>query len=282
MSKEPSGADWLGLLKAWRLRNRSLDVDEFGFDPVYSEAVEPLFEFLYERYWQVETRGIEHIPAEGRAVLVCNHSGAVPWDAGMVLFAVRREHPAQRALRPLVEDSIYHLPFIGSWFSRLGGVRACQENAQRLLERDELVAVFPEGMKGVGKLFRDRYKLQRFGRGGFVKLCLRTRAPVIPVAIIGAEEIHPVLARVTGPARLLGLPYIPITPTFPWLGPLGLVPLPAKWIIAFGEPMPIGPDHGPAAATNELLVTRLAEEVRQRIQSMIIDLLREREAASAK
>jgi 1-acyl-sn-glycerol-3-phosphate acyltransferase len=171
-------------------------------------------------------------------------------------------------VRWLAEDFIFHFPFVGAFSNRLGAVRACQENAERLLRQEALVAVFPEGVKGIGKLFRDRYKLQRFGRGGFIKLCLRTGTPIVPVAIVGAEETNPMLFRIEQFSKALGLPYIPVTPTFPALGPLGLVPAPTKWRILVGDPIPLEP-HGPESADDEILVGRLAERVRATIQQML-------------
>ena len=201
------------------LSRGSDEVDEFGYDPAYERRVLPLFELLYDKYFRVEVHGIDRVPARGRCLLVANHSGALPLDGVMLRLAVRREHPQRRDVRWLAEDGIFHLPFLGNFTNRVGAVRACQENAERLLEHETLVVVFPEGTKGIGKLFRDRYKLQRFGRGGFVKLCLRTRTPIVPVAIVGGEETHPMLARIEYLTKAIGIPYIPVTPTFPLLGP---------------------------------------------------------------
>jgi 1-acyl-sn-glycerol-3-phosphate acyltransferase len=181
---------------------------------------------------------------------------------------VRREHPQHRDVRWLAEDGIFHLPFLGSFTNRLGAVRACQENAERLLEHEALVAVFPEGVKGIGKLYRDRYRLQRFGRGGFIKLGLRMRTPVVPVAIVGGEETNPMLSRVEYLTRALGVPYFPVTPTFPLLGPLGLLPAPTKWKMFFGEPIDLE-GYGPESAEDELLVGRLTELVRGEIQQAL-------------
>jgi 1-acyl-sn-glycerol-3-phosphate acyltransferase len=257
------------------LRSRSEEVDEFGYDPVFEEKVLPFFQFLYEKYFRVQTSGIEHIPSEGRCLLVANHSGTIPVDGMMLRYAVRNEHPQHRNVRWLVEDAIFHFPFLGNFANRLGAVRACQENAERLLEHGALVAVFPEGMKGMGKLFRDRYKLQRFGRGGFVKLLLRTRTLVVPVAIVGGEETNPMLARVEYLTRAFGLPYLPLTPTFPLLGPLGLLPAPTKWRVSFGAPIDFG-SYGAESTDDEVLIGRLAERVRGEIQSMLDRALAER------
>jgi 1-acyl-sn-glycerol-3-phosphate acyltransferase len=152
--------------------------------------------------------------------------------------------------------------------NRLGAVRACQENAERLLAGGKLLAVFPEGAKGIGKLYKDRYKLQRFGRGGFVRLALRTQTPIVPSAIVGAEEANPMLYRIEYMTKALGIPYLPITPTFPALGPLGLLPAPTKWKVVFGEPIHFD-GYGPEAADDEILVGRLAERVRATIQGML-------------
>jgi 1-acyl-sn-glycerol-3-phosphate acyltransferase len=259
------------------MRNRSEEVDDFGFDPVYEQRVMPIFNFLYERYFRVECHGVENIPAEGRCLVVGNHSGTIPYDGAMLKVAVKREHPKSRDVRWLAEDFIFHFPFLGSFSNRVGAVRACQENAERLLRQEALVAVFPEGIKGIGKLFKDRYKLQRFGRGGFIKLCLRTNTPVVPVAVVGAEETHPMLLRIHSLADMVGLPYVPITPTFPWLGPLGLLPAPTKWKIVFGEPQSFE-GYGPEAADDEILVGELAERVRGTIQGMLDRVVGERQS----
>jgi 1-acyl-sn-glycerol-3-phosphate acyltransferase len=255
------------------MRNRSDIVDDFGLDPVYAENWRPLLDFLYQSYWRVETTGMENLPDHGRALIVANHSGTLPYDGAMIMYAVRYNHPAHRDIRPLVEDFVFHFPFIGVALNRIGCVRACQENAERLLANEQVVAVFPEGIKGIGKLYRRRYQLQRFGRGGFVKLALKSRAPVIPTSVVGAEEVHPMLAQVTWLAKYLGIPYIPITPTFPWLGLAGAVPMPSKWYIRFGEPMDLASQYGAEAHQDRILVNRLTEEVRSTIQGMVDETL---------
>ncbi len=258
-------------LRKWgrlAMRGRSEEVDDFGFDPIYDEKVRGVLEFLYTRYFRVEQTGIERVPSRGRCLLVANHSGTLPLDGVMIKTAVKLEHPAGRDVRWLTEDFIYHMPYLGSAMNRLGAVRACQENAERLLAKEELVAVFPEGVKGIGKLFAERYRLQRFGRGGFIKLCLRTATPIVPVAVVGAEETNPMLFRIEYFAKALGVPYVPVTPTFPLLGPAGLLPAPTKWQIHFGEPLDFSA-HGADAADDEILVGKLAERVRATIQGML-------------
>lgn len=246
--------------------------DEWGFDPEFADLAQPFFDFLYDHWWRVQTTGIEWVPATGRALLVANHAGVLPWDATMVSLAVLREHPQPRHPRFLVLDLAFQLPFVSSGMRRVGGVVASPHNAGRLLEQDHLVAVFPEGVKGVGKPFRDRYRLQRFGRGGFVEVALRTGAPIVPVAIVGSEEIYPMLANMSPLAKLLGTPYLPATPTFPWLGLAGLVPLPSRWRIEFCEPIPTA-RYGPDAAEDRALVLELTDRVRDTIQERIYDNL---------
>ena len=257
------------------LRSRAEEVDEFGLDRSFDAKLRPVLDFIYRRYFRIQTEGITNVPSEGRAVIVGNHSGSIPIDGLMLRTALRTDHPASRDLRWLAEDFLFYLPFAGVFMNRAGAVRACQENAERLLSRDNLIAVFPEGVQGIRKLFRDRYRLQRFGRGGYIRLCLRTRAPLIPCAIIGGEEASPLLYRFDTLADLLRIPYLPVTPTFPALGALGLVPAPTKWRIKFGEPIPFD-NYGPEAADDDLLVGRLSERVRTTIQSMLENGLKKR------
>jgi 1-acyl-sn-glycerol-3-phosphate acyltransferase len=252
-------------------------VDAFGFDPDLTEtAVVPLLRVLYERWFRVEVNGIENIPAEGGALLVANHAGALwPLDAVMTSMAVHVEHPQQRFLRMLGADLVFAAPGLGAFARKMGGTLACTEDAERLLAAGELVGVWPEGFKGIGKRFRERYKLQRFGRGGFVHTAIRAGVPIIPVSIIGSEEIHPMLGNAGLLARVLDLPYFPLTPTFPWLGPLGLVPLPSKWYIEFGTP--IHTESYPLEAADDAkVVFDMADRVRETIQSTLYRLLVQR------
>ncbi len=251
-------------------------VDEYGYDEELTEDVLlPIVKPLYEHYWRVETKGIENVPAHGPAMLACNHSGVVPWDVVMVMVALREEHPARPVLRMLTSDSIWDLPFISQWARKSGTSAASDTDALRMLGEGELVGIFPEGTKGIGKLFRDRYKLQRFVRTGFIEVALRTGAPIIPVGIVGAEETFPMLANASPIARLLGLPYFPITPTFPFLGALGALPLPSKWIIEFGEPIDTS-QYGAEAAADPMTVFNIGDGIRDTLQQILYRNLLER------
>ena len=252
-------------------------VDDFGFDSDLTEQVLlPPLRPLYDTWFRVETRGLDNVPDAGGALIVANHSGTLPLDAVMTSLALLDHHPAHRHLRLLGADLVFRLPVVAPLARKSGNTLACHADAERLLSSGELVGVFPEGFKGIGKPFSERYKLQRFGRGGFVAAALRTGTPIIPVSIVGAEEIYPLIGGSKTLARLLGLPYVPVTPTFPWLGPLGLVPLPSKWIIEFGEPIETAHLGGPAAAEDPMLVFNLTDQVRETIQSTLYTLLMQR------
>ncbi len=274
-------ADWerrlAGALAFLRRRiTGDYEVDEFGFDPDLTEHVlATILRPVYERWFRVETRGMENLPDDGSALVVANHSGTIPLDAAMTTLAIYDHHPAHRHLRMLGADLVFQLPFLAPLARKAGNTLACQADAERLLSTGQLVGVWPEGFKGIGKPYSDRYKLQRFGRGGFVSSALRTGAPIIPCSVVGAEEIYPMIGNLKTLARLFGLPYLPVTPTFPLLGPLGLVPLPSKWIIEFGEPVETA-SYGPAAADDPMTVFNLTDQVRETIQGTLYKLLMQR------
>ncbi len=248
-------------------------VDEFGFDPHFNNAITlPLLRFFFTSWFRVEVSGIENLPDVGAALIVANHAGVLPMDALMTSVAVHDEHPAHRHLRTLSADLVFDLPMVGSAARKAGHTMACTADAHRLLAAGELTAVFPEGYKGLGKRFKDRYKLQRFGRGGFVSAALSTKAPIVPCSIVGSEEIYPMLADVKLLARLLGVPYFPITPLFPLAGPAGLVPLPSKWRIAFGKPIQTA-DYDEGAAEDPMITFELTDQVRETIQQTLYRLL---------
>ncbi len=247
-----------------------------GFDPELNRSVlMPAARALYRGWFRVQMRGLEHVPSTGAALVVANHSGVLPLDAVMLQVGVLDEHPAARNLRLLGADMVYSAPLLGRVARASGHVPANQEEAERLLNAGELAGVFPEGFKGIGKPFSDRYQLRRFGRGGFARTALRTGVPLIPVAIVGAEEIYPMVADWSGLAARLKLPYFPITPLFPWFGPLGAVPLPSRWLIEFCDPVPT---HGftPDQCEDTEVISELADKVKDTIATKIAELLAER------
>lgn len=245
-------------------------------DPDLVKAVMPLALPLYSLYWRCEVHGVENIPTEGPAVLAANHSGTIPVDGAMLKIAVLKEHGRNPWL--LAADLAFKIPLFREVIRMAGNARADRTETVALLRKGELIGVFPEGFKGIGKGWRHRYQLQRFGRGGFIEVAIEASAPVIPVAIIGGEETYPMIANLKPLARRLGLPYFPITPTFPLLGPLGVIPLPSKWIIAFGRPLPTA-QHGPDAVDDQQLVLEMAEETRQAVQSLLAEYLPRRRNA---
>ena len=281
---ELAPVDWVGLFDTARRRlstigmsERSGEVDEFGMDEVVLRRARTLLDLLYERYWRVSLKGLENVPDLGPCLLVANRSGLLPYDGLMVSHAIYRNHPRHVYPRFFVADWLITLPFVQSYLARLGGVRACRENAERLLESKHFVVVFPEGVKGAAKVFRERYRLQRFGRGGVVRVALENGVPIVPIGVVGAEEAHPILFKWGAPARAVGLPFLPVTPTFPLLGPLGMLPLPTKWVIRIGEPIPLE-DLDRDAADDELLISRLTEHLRTRIQRLVDQGLANRES----
>ncbi len=247
-----------------------------------SERVEALLdrtaiEFLYRLWFRVRVEGIEHVPARGGALIVSNHAGALPPDAAMIAKAIKEEHPHPRPLHLTVEHFFKGYPGFSMLLPKIGAVPAHPANVQRLLwDEQQLVLVFPEGRKGTEKLYKDRYRLRRFGRGGFVRAAMRARAPIVPVAVVGAEEAQPVFAQLTALQRLTGLLYVPLTPTFPQLGLAGMLGyLPAKFTIRFLPPIATD-DLGDEPWEDQALVQTIAHEVRSRIQEELDDLLAER------
>jgi len=264
-------------LAFWRRRiTGDYAVDDFGFDQELTErfllaSLRP----LAQKWFRLELRGAHHVPASGGALIVSNHSGTIPVDGLMSMVAIHDQ--TGRHVRALAADLVFALPGVSSLARKAGATLACHEDAERMLRGGELVGVWPEGFKGIGKPYADRYKLQRFGRGGFVSAALRTGVPIIPLSVVGAEEIYPLVGNVPALARLLGVPYVPITPFFPWLGPLGMVPLPSKWMLELGEPIRTD-EHEPGAADDPMLVFDVTDQVRETIQQTLYALLMERES----
>jgi 1-acyl-sn-glycerol-3-phosphate acyltransferase len=254
-------------------RGPNYAVDDFGFDPQWTESFLIVFKALYRDYWRVEATGVENLPATGRALLVANHAGVLPWDGTMIKTAVFVEHPRPRHIRALVASQFMGMPTLSWFLRRTGQAVGHPDDTRRLLERDELVLVFPEGTRGTGKSFKDRYRLRRFGRGGFVATAIRAQAPIIPISVVGSEEIYPMIADLRPVARLFGLPYFPITPFWPLLGPLGMIPLPSKWRIQFHPPIEVA-HLAPQAAEDQHLVMAMADSVRDVVQRGIYDNLK--------
>ena len=249
-------------------------VDEFGHDPEFTRRIWlPLAHALSRTWFRCETRGIEHLPTTGPALLVANHAGSLPLD-GMVLQSMVYDELG-RLPRMLGADLVFRTPVVGTFARRIGTTLACQSDASRLLSGGHLVSVFPGGVKGVGKAGSQRDMLHRFGRGGFVATAIANRVPIVPVSIVGSEETYPNLFDVPLLARALGLPHFPVTPTFPWLGPLGAVPLPSKWLIGFGAPVPTN-ELEPGAAEDPMVVFGVTDQVRESIQHALYALLAER------
>ena len=254
-------------------RGPNFMVDDFGFDPAWTESLLIAFKALYRDYWRVETTGVEYVPSSGRALLVANHAGVLPWDGTMIKTAVFTEHSRPRHVRALVASQFMGMPALSWFLRRTGQAVGHPDDTRRLLERDELVLVFPEGTRGTGKGFKDRYRLRRFGRGGFVSTAIRAQAPIIPISVVGSEEIYPMLADLGPVARLFGLPYFPLTPFWPWLGPLGLIPLPSKWRIQFHTPIEVS-HLDPKDADDQHLVMAMADDVREIIQRGLYENLK--------
>ncbi len=241
-------------------------LDPFGMDARFAERLEPLVELLYAGWWRVEARDVANVPASGPALVVANHAGAVPWDAFVLRHALRREHPERRELRPLLDDAECRLPVIGPAAIRSGAVRASAEAAERILAGGGVIGVFPEGSAVARKPWRERYRIHRFGRGGFAKVALRAGAPIVPCAIIGSEEASPGISRTGWLAERLGVPLLSANPSLR-IGAAGLLPLPSRWTLRFGEPIDVGGDR--AATADPSTVNALTERVRATLQAML-------------
>jgi 1-acyl-sn-glycerol-3-phosphate acyltransferase len=291
---DPEGADRardtgaVGLARGWRERitevvefaSRQLaggsEVDEFGFDPEFNARVLiPLGRFFYQRWFGVDMRGVGHVPAEGPVLIVANHSGTLPMDAIMLQTGLHDEHPAHRNLRLLGADLVYEIPLLAAVARKGGSIRACPANANALLRAGEAVGVFPEGFKGIGKPFAERYHVQRFGRGGFAATAIRAGVPIVPCAIVGAEEIYPMIGNAKRLADALRLPYFPVTPLFPWLGPIGAVPLPSRWLIEFCPPVSTS-GYETGSEQDPAVIADLSGRVRGMVQRKLDDLLAKR------
>ena len=266
--------------RAAKSRRKAELPDPFGYDPAFAARLRPLVEFFYRRYWRVRTEGLEHVPSTGAALLVGNHSGGIPLDAAMIAAAIDLEHPQHRLVRFLYDRFVAAMPLMGELYNRMGSTVASFDNARRLLEMRELVGIFPEGVQGVAKGIWHRYELQPF-HSGFIRLSLLLRVPIVPTAVVGAEETYPVIAKWErlGPLKqLLNVPYVPVTPLFPWFGALGMIPLPTQWYIRFGPPIRFYTDARLKRSPPRNAAHNLAERVRREVQSMVHELLAQRES----
>lgn len=245
-------------------------VDPWGFDPDYLKYTLPIAVSIYRNYFRVQTTGLANVP-RGRVLLIGNHSGQIPIDGMMIVLSMFIEADPPRMVRSMVETWVPTLPLVSFFFPRTGQIVGTRDNCRRLLQRDEAILAFPEGTRGISKTFAKRYQLQRFGLG-FMRLALMTDTPIVPVAVVGAEEQIPSLLDFKPVARLLGMPAFPVTPTFPWLGPLGFMPLPVKYHIYFGKPMQF---EGDPDDEDEVLDFKV-QQVRRTIQRMLRDGLKAR------
>jgi 1-acyl-sn-glycerol-3-phosphate acyltransferase/nucleoside-diphosphate-sugar epimerase len=249
--------------------------DPYGLDPGYVAAYSrTLFRFLHDAYWRIEHQGIENVPRQGPAVLTGVHRGFMPWDGVMAVHLLRRE--IGRIPRFLIHPCLIKFPFLANYMIKLGGIPACQENADWVLGQGEILGMFPEGIHGAFTMYRDAYRLGRFGRDEYVKMALRNRAPIVPFVTVGSAEIYPILARVDSRLvrRVAEWPYLPITPTFPLPG----LPLPSKWHTRFLEPVPVHEMHPPEAADDPAIVRALSREVRGRMEAALQGMLARRKS----
>ncbi len=250
-------------LGAMGMRSRPAEIDDFGMDTSTLSAAAPFLDFLADRYWRVETHRAESLPAP--ALFVANRGGLLPYDGLILSHLLARAEPGRPRPRFLWTDGVESMPFVTPWLTRMGAVRAGRENAERLLRSGRSVIAFPEGASASRKSFADRYRVGSFGRGGIVRLAVETGVPVVPVGIVGAEEAHPLLGRAPSVA---GAPSLPVTPTFPLLGVAGLLPLPVRWSIVFGEPIAWA-ESEPSVVGDELWLARTTAGLRRQVESLV-------------
>ena len=242
--------------------------DPFGMEKEAAMLAYSLARYVYKYYFRVESFGHENIPEKGRALVTPNHSGVLPIDAVMIGVDMIKSLERPRIMRAMVDNFMGFLPFLNTFFYRVGQVVGARRNFRDLLEADELVTVFPEGAKGTGKRFSQRYNLLKFNVG-FIELALTYKAPIIPTAVIGGEEQAPMLYDIKAIARMFDFPYFPVTPTFPWLGPLGALPLPVKYYIYYGEPMHFYEEYPPETVGEPEIIRMLADKVQLKVQDMV-------------
>ncbi len=248
--------------------------DDYGFDLETWARWEPFFRFCFEDYFKVEVRGIENIPNEGRAIIVGNHSVLLPVDGAMMSMAIGSVHPDPRRIRYLITDWFFGLPFVGDWMKETGQVRASLEIAEKLLHDNEIIGLYPEGVRGVGKTLHDRYRVLDF-HPGFVKLAIASQAPIIPVATVGGDEIFPNFVNLRSLAHFIRLPFFPVTPAFPWLPfPLWITPLPVRWLMNIHKPIKL--DYPPEKANDRKLIREISRDIQYGIQRDLNELFEKR------
>jgi 1-acyl-sn-glycerol-3-phosphate acyltransferase len=251
-------------------------VDEFGFNLETFARWERYFRFLNEEYFKIKIKGIEHIPSEGPVIICGNHSGLLPMDGGLLTSAMCSLHSNPRRVRFLATDWFFNTPGLKEWAMETGQVRASKENAIKLLDENEIVGIYPEGIRGVGKTFRERYRVHDF-HPGFVSLAIQTKTPIVPIATVGGDEIYPNFVNIKSLARLMKMPFFPLTLTFPWMPfPLMFVPMPVRWLMKIHPPINL--DYPPEKASDRKLVLKIAREIQYMIQRDLNDLLRERKS----
>ena len=251
--------------------------DEFGFNLETFARWERYFRFLNEEYFRLKIKGIENIPNEGRVIVCGNHSGLLPMDGGLLTSAMCHHHPRPRRVRFLATDWFFSTPGLREWATETGQVRATKENCIKLLEKDEIVGIYPEGIRGVGKTFAERYRVHDFNPG-FVQLAIQTQTPLVPIATVGGDEIYPNFMNAKSLARLMKMPFFPLTATFPWTPfPLQFVPLPVRWVMKIHKPIVL--DYPPEKASDRKLTLKIAREIQYQIQRDLNELLRERKSA---
>lgn len=255
------------ILATASLAEEAVANDPFGLDLGFREGVAPLFRLLHDHYWRVEVRGARHLPTEGPVLLVSNHSGGLPFDGAMICTGIDKHRGV--VVRYLYDRFVEGISLVDDFYRRTGGAVANRRNAQLLLEQGAHLLIFPEGVPGVAKTFADRYRLRPFNPG-FARLAMTMDVPVVPIAVVGAEEIYPMVGRAEGVGQALGVPYLPITPLFPLFGILGALPLPTKWVIRIGKPIRLG------LSTDEARIEREASAVRRKIQAMVTRLRQRR------
>ena len=266
-----AGADMMSRIDRITTKVNEYGYDEFGFRPQMLKYTAPIIHFIKSKYFRTEVHGLQNVPKQGRVLLIANHGGTLAWDGLVIASTVFMDLEPPRLVRSMMEKFAAKAAYAGTFLFRMGQIIGTPENCERLLRNDEAILVFPEGVGGSSKLYKDRYQLQHFGHG-FMRLALKTNTPIIPVAVIGNEEQFPSIFNIKSIARLLDVPAAPITPTFPLLGPLGFLPYPVKFRLYFGEPMSFEGDPDEEDTEIEIKV----QAVKNTLQSMVIDGLHAR------